>query len=184
MPCLLGEFGIPFDMNNKKAYKTGDYAMQEEALALYYDTIDAAQLHATVWNYCASHSEELGDGWNGEDLSIVTQGQGGKAQARALAGWLRPYPVATAGKILEYRWDRKKGIFRYRYDADGRIKAPTEVFLPAGVLGEKPDISVAQAGGWAGPIGLRLEHAPSGQRLLIHHEDYSGEVTLEVRRRG
>ena len=27
MPCLLGEFGLPFDMNKKAAYKTGDYSL-------------------------------------------------------------------------------------------------------------------------------------------------------------
>jgi hypothetical protein len=190
IPGLLGEFGIPYNMNKGRAYKTGDYSKQAEALALYYDAIDAAQLHSTIWNYCAANRPEYGDGWNGEDLSIVTLGIAqGKAQGRAMAGWLRPYPMASAGTPLAYRWDWKKGIFSYRYRADAGIDAPTEIFLPAECLGDRPEISceTPQAGGPASghstATSLRIEHLPATQRLLIHHEDYSGEVTLEVRRR-
>jgi hypothetical protein len=167
MPCLLGEFGIPFNMNGGKAYKTGDYSAQEEALTFYYDAIDEAGLHSTIWNYSASHSREEGDGWNGEDNSIVT---GGKA--RAQAGWLRPYPLATAGLPLEWRWDRRRGIFRFRYRADAATGAPTEIFAPSECLGEDPGLNCEPS--------LRIEHAPS--RILIYHGDYNGEVRLELRR--
>ncbi|MDR0642329.1 MAG: cellulase family glycosylhydrolase [Treponema sp.] len=177
MPCLLGEFGIPFDMNGGRAYKTGDYSAQEEALSFYYDAIDEAGLHSTIWNYSAGHSKEWGDGWNGEDNSIVSRGPGGEALGRALAGWLRPYPMATAGIPLGCRWDRKKGSFRFRYRAEAALKAPTEIFAPAECLGEKPEYR-CEAGG----NSLQIEYAPS--RLLIYHGDYDGEVKLELRRAG
>jgi hypothetical protein len=175
MPCLLGEFGIPFNMNGGRAYKTGDFSPQEEALDLYYNAIDGACLHSAVWNYSAGHRGEWGDGWNGEDNSIVSRGPGGEARGRAMGGWLRPYPMATAGTPLDCRWDRKRGSFRFRYRADPALKAPTEIFIPAECLGEHPDCR-CEAGGTA----LRLEYAPS--RLLIRHGGYDGEVEIELRR--
>jgi hypothetical protein len=177
MPCLLGEFGIPFNMNGGRAYKTGDYSAQEEALGFYYDAIDQAGLHSAIWNYSAGHSNEGGDGWNGEDNSIVSRGPGGEALGRAAAGWLRPYPMATAGIPLGCRWDRKKGSFRFCYRAEAAVKAPTEIFTPGECLGEKPEYSYE-----AGGNPLQIEYAPS--RFLIYHGDYGGEVKLELRRTG
>jgi hypothetical protein len=191
MPCLLAEFGIAFNMNGGKAGRTGDYTMQEEALALYYDTIDQTLLHSTIWNYSAGHTGEYGDGWNGEDLSIVTGGPGGTALGRAAAGWLRPYPMATAGIPLACRWDRKKGILNYRYRADPEIRAPTEIFAPGECLGPEPQISCrteTPVPGGSPAKGtpmtgteLRSEYLAGG-RLLIHHGDYRGEVAVRVER--
>jgi hypothetical protein len=156
MPCLLGEFGIPYNMNGGRAYRTGDYSLQEEALALYYDAIDGAHLHSTIWNYSAAHNREDGDGWNGEDLSIVTRAAGGGALGRAMAGWLRPYPAAVAGRLLSYRWDWKRGVFSCRYRAEAGIKAPTKVFLPGQYLG-RPEIR------WERPAAPpRVEFRPAG----------------------
>ena len=85
MPCLLGEFGLPFDLNRKKAYKTGDYSLHEKALSLYYDAIDENLLNSTIWNYTADNTHEEGDHWNGEDLSIVTNHLG-QVSGRAMGG--------------------------------------------------------------------------------------------------
>lgn len=137
MPCLLGEFGLPFDLFNKKAYKTGDYSLHEIALDMYYSAIEALKLHATIWNYTADNSHERGDQWNDEDLSIV-----GPEGPRAMRGWLRPYPRAIAGELLFYHWDYKKRFFSFRYEANPNITAPTEVYLPAICIGAKPHILV------------------------------------------
>ncbi|MDR2177817.1 MAG: cellulase family glycosylhydrolase [Treponema sp.] len=190
MPCLLGEFGVPYNMNGGKAYRTGDYSMQEEALTFYYDAIDDARLHSTIWDYSAVHTREDGDGWNGEDLSIVTRGPGGRALGRAMAGWLRPYPLATAGIPLAYHWDRKKGIFTFRYRADEKITAPTEIFVPGEYLGPEPEINCAvlaagSPGDSTGGIKIRPEYLPAKRRLFIYHEGCGGEIAvrIECRRR-
>jgi hypothetical protein len=175
IPYLLGEFGIPFDMNGKKAYKTGDYSVQEEALSFYYDALDKAGLSSAIWNYSASHSNEGGDGWNGEDTSIVSRGPGGETLGRAMAGWLRPYPMATAGVPLGCRWDRKRGVFRFRYRADPAITAPTEIFTGE-CLGEQPECRCT-----AGGTPPRIEYAP--RRLLIYHDGYGGDMELELHSR-
>jgi hypothetical protein len=177
MPCLLGEFGIPFNMNGGRAYRTGDYSVQEEALDFYYNALDEAGLHAAIWNYSTGHSREDGDGWNGEDNSIVTRDAAGKAQGRAMGGWLRPYPMAVAGIPLDCRWNRKTGVFRLRYRADPAITAPTEIFAPPEALGEKPVYDCRADG-----KPLRIVYA--ALRVLVYHDGYGGELELELRRTG
>jgi hypothetical protein len=172
MPCLLGEFGLPFDLNKRKAFKTGDYRPHEEALSLYYDGIDENLLSSTIWNYSADNTNEEGDHWNGEDLSIVS---GGKE--RAAAGWLRPYPAASAGTPLKFYWDRKKAALYFRFRADAKIEAPTEIFLPSRWFGEHPLISAAAADGGR---NLRTEHIKEEQRLLIYNDGYTGEAEIRV----
>jgi hypothetical protein len=115
MPCFLGEFGLPFDLNNKKAYKTGDYSLHEDALSLYYDAIDENMLGSAIWNYTADNTHEEGDRWNGEDLSIVTVDGKGQVTGRAEGGWLRPYPMDTAGIPVKSSWDRKRAVFNFRF---------------------------------------------------------------------
>jgi hypothetical protein len=174
MPCLLGEFGLPFDLNRRRAYKTGDYAVQEEALSMYYDAVDANLLHSTLWNYTADNSPQTGDCWNDEDLSIFSEGK-----ERAPGGWKRPYPAATAGIPLAFSWDRKKKIFTCRFRADGTIKAPTEIFWPEELEGAL-EISL----GPGGPQGISWEYRPEKQRLFLRHEGREGEIELTVRLSG
>jgi hypothetical protein len=169
IPSLLGEFGLAFDMNRRRAFKSGDYSLHEEALSMYYDAIVANLLHSTIWNYTADNTNKTGDGWNDEDLSIFSEGR-----ERAAAGWKRPYPMATAGEPVSFQWDRKKGIFRYRFKADGAITAPTIIYLP-------PEFG-ADANGPRAAITttLRYEYKPEEQRLLVYNDGKNEEIQLTV----
>lgn len=72
-PCILSEFGIPYDMDDKKAYKTGDYSSQSSALDANYFAVEGANLEGhCLWVYVATNDHEWGDQWNGEDLSIYS----------------------------------------------------------------------------------------------------------------
>jgi hypothetical protein len=175
IPCLLGEFGLPFDMNGKRAFKTGDYSSHEEALAMYYDAIDKNLLHALIWNYAADNTHETGDRWNGEDLSIFSEGEG-----RAVDGWRRPYPMATAGEALELCWDRKQGLFRYRFAADPEISAPTEIYAPPECFGTSPKIELRA--GAANPAGLAAEYRPEEDRVFIRNQGYRGDLEITISR--
>ena len=168
IPCLLGEFGLAFDLNNKKGFKTGDYSLHEKALAMYYDAIDANLLHSAIWNYTASNTNKYGDGWNDEDLSIFSEGK-----ERAAAGWKRPYPMATAGQLLSFNWNRKKGDFIIRFNADNKITSPTIVYLPEETFGAAAKVSVT--------AGLRWEYKHEEQRLEVYNDNYSGEAEIRVR---
>lgn len=126
-PSLVGEFGLPFDMNGRKAYRTGDFRLQEKALSAYYDALDANLLNATLWNYTADNTHQWGDGWNGEDLSVFCAEDSG---GRGLRGFVRPYAYATAGRIAEMSFEMRSGTFHLRYEPDQAILAPTEIFVP------------------------------------------------------
>jgi hypothetical protein len=71
-PCLIGEIGIPFDMDNKKAYSDGDYKQQRLAMDANMTALDRNMLNFTLWNYCSDNNHKWGDNWNGEDLSLVS----------------------------------------------------------------------------------------------------------------
>jgi hypothetical protein len=172
IPCLLGEFGLPFDMNGKRAFKTRNYRLHEEALSMYYDAIDAHLLHSTIWNYTADNTHEWGDGWNNEDLSIYHNGEG-----RAAGGWLRPYPMATAGIPRSLTWDRKKRLLVYRFMADAAISAPTELYMPREYFGGQVEIHAKSSR----PGGIvRTEYQAEARRLLVFHGGDGGEVEISV----
>lgn len=155
IPSLLGEFGLPFDLNGRHSFARGDYRTQEKALSAYYNALDASLMNATIWNYSASNTHAFGDGWNGEDLSVfcideINRPKPGSRQAdatdgltglvsqsekidsggRALRGFVRPYAMATAGRPLGMSFNRETGEFRYSFEADFSIEAPTEIFVP------------------------------------------------------
>jgi len=166
IPCLLGEFGLAFDMNKRCAFADGNYLTHEEALSMYYNAVDANLLHSTIWNYTADNTNKTGDGWNDEDLSIFSEGK-----ERAAAGWKRPYPMATAGDPLSIKWNHKRSIFRYRYTADRSVAAPTVIYLPAEWFGSQTKITTS----------LRHEFKREEQRLLIFNDGFGEDVEIVVK---
>jgi len=123
VPTLLGEFGVPFDMNNKKAYQTGNYSKQIQALTSYYDIIDELQLNSTLWNYTPDNNNEWGDLWNLEDLSIFSRDQQKdpneiNSGGRAIKGFCRPYPMKISGELINFTYDTKNNIFKMDWHAD------------------------------------------------------------------
>ncbi|MDR1215763.1 MAG: cellulase family glycosylhydrolase [Treponema sp.] len=165
IPCLLGEFGLPFDLNGRKAFKTGDYHIHETALSMYYDAIDALLLHSTIWNYTADNTNAEGDHWNGEDLSIFSENK-----PRAMRGWLRPYPMATAGIPLRLSWNRKTGFFSYTFKADPSIEQPTEIFIPADCFKDTP-LVVTDA-----PLESKIDT----QRVYLYNNGFAGEAEVHL----
>ncbi|KAK4960604.1 hypothetical protein LTR10_003500 [Elasticomyces elasticus] len=72
-PCLYTEIGIPYDMDEQKAYKTGDYSSQAAAIDANHFALEGSKAGGfTWWVYTASNSHFWGDNWNGEDLSIYS----------------------------------------------------------------------------------------------------------------
>lgn len=70
-PCIYTEIGIPYDMDDKKAYSTGNYFSQSLAVDANHYAVEASKANGmTWWLYSASNSHRYGDAWNGEDLSI------------------------------------------------------------------------------------------------------------------
>lgn len=174
-PTLLGEFGIPFDLDDAKAYRTGDFSSQIEAFDRTFRALEDNLLSGTLWNYTADNTHEYGDGWNGEDLSIYSPDDkhepGDDAGGRALDAVVRPYPVATAGEPLAFAFDVKKKRFTFRFMADPAVDAVTELYVPARSFGAGYKVALS-----AGSFHRDPEH----QRLVVDTRGVRGEVTLRV----
>ncbi|EKM56102.1 glycoside hydrolase family 5 protein [Phanerochaete carnosa HHB-10118-sp] len=77
-PTIIGEIGVPFDMDKKRSYGwtddgkyRGDYTNQQKALDASLNAADGPNvLNYTIWTYCPDNSHMWGDGWNLEDLSV------------------------------------------------------------------------------------------------------------------
>ncbi|KAJ5976777.1 hypothetical protein N7501_000119 [Penicillium viridicatum] len=73
-PLLFSEIGIPYDMDDKNAYKTGDYRSQIEAMDANHFALEGSKANGfALWVYVAENDHKWGDQWNGEDLSIYSQ---------------------------------------------------------------------------------------------------------------
>lgn len=131
---FLGEFGIPFDLDEGKSYRTGNYSKQEEALGIYYDALDEGLLSCTLWNYTPTNTHEDGDCWNKEDLSIFNSTT---QRLRGVNGFCRPYAMRTAGTPVKMRFIRSpKVIFEFEWDSTpcptSSGDEDTEIFIPQG----------------------------------------------------
>lgn len=144
-PTLIGECGIPYDMNEAEAYRrwaegarVADlWVAHTMALDLMYNALDRLLLSSTQWNYTVSNRNDamIGDGWNQEDLSIwsadqVTDPSDLDSGGRALEGFCRPYARRVQGSIVSQRFDRVTGRYELIFDADVAVKASTEVYVP------------------------------------------------------
>lgn len=54
-PCVLTEFGIPFDMADKAAYKNGDYTDQSAAMDANHFAVEGSGMEGySLWTYCTN----------------------------------------------------------------------------------------------------------------------------------
>ncbi|TPX40730.1 hypothetical protein SeMB42_g04314 [Synchytrium endobioticum] len=90
IPTVMGEIGIPFDMDDKAAYASGDYSNQVAALDASMHALESNMLSFTLWNYATENTHMWGDGWNGEDLSLFS-----RSVPRKLAKLAVNVPVAN-----------------------------------------------------------------------------------------
>jgi hypothetical protein len=135
VPIVLGEFGIPFDLQEKKAYRTGNFTTQVKALQRSMRAVEGNLLNFTLWNYTPDNTNLHGDLWNDEDFSIFSNDQRTDPRdinsgGRGLEAVVRPYPLATAGELLEASFDPLKRRFKMKFRHDAELSAPTEIFVP------------------------------------------------------
>eukprot|EP01065_Artemidia_motanka_P003845 TRINITY_DN1183_c0_g2_i1.p1 TRINITY_DN1183_c0_g2~~TRINITY_DN1183_c0_g2_i1.p1 ORF type:complete len:781 (+),score=117.23 TRINITY_DN1183_c0_g2_i1:96-2438(+) len=128
-PTLIGECGIPFNMNKGSSYKTGNWSEQVGALDSTIRALEKNLLNFTLWNYNPDHSPEWGDQWNMEDLSLFSGSDG-----RALSAAARPYAVAVPGTPTMSAFCRRSGEYRLVFEADGEDRSgpgrDTLIFIP------------------------------------------------------
>lgn len=133
IPTLIGEFGVPFDLNKKKSFKTGDFSAQSEALDLYYQIIEEIFLHSTLWNYTSDNNNLHGDLWNNEDLSIFSRDQQMNPEnihsgGRALPAFIRPYLRSLKGFPISqlFKYKRKEYLLIF----NGKENGDLTIFVP------------------------------------------------------
>lgn len=187
-PTLIGEFGIPYDLDGGRAYRQWAdgtrgrdiWSSHETALTLMYEAMDALLISSTQWNYTASNRNDLaiGDGWNQEDLSIFSRDQQDNpgdvhSGGRAIHGFARPYARATQGTPRSQSFDSETGAFTLVFEADPAIAAPTEIAVPDI---QYPDGYVVEA------PGLTVNPAAPGTVSVTAAK--AGEARISVRRKG
>jgi hypothetical protein len=167
VPTLIGETGIAFDLQEKKAYKTGDFHTAIRAMDRVLCAMDDALVSYTLWNYSADNNNAHGDLWNDEDLSIFSRDQQKDPQdvnsgGRALEAVVRPYASKIAGEPLEMSFDIRHRCFDFTFRHDPAVRAPTEIIVPEFQYPGGIRVSVSDG---------TFEHDQARQLLLYRHTD-------------
>ena len=181
-PTLIGEFGIPFDLNEGKAYAAwadGDRSSKpwqehELALRLMYEAMDRLLISSTQWNYTASNRNDAatGDNWNQEDLSIYSKDQSTgpndpSSGGRAVKGFSRPFARRIQGEPRSLKFDPFTHTLELSFDADPKLRAPTEIFVPlihfpSGAKVDAPNCDAE----WIGQTILHIRAKTPGLKLI------------------
>ena len=138
---MIGEFGLCYDLDQGAAFRTwrlnpsGAWRAHVRALSMYYDALDANLLHSMLWNYTPDNDNEWGDQWNLEDFSIFSVDQQTdpsdiQSGGRAVEGFSRPHLVCVSGMPLAMGFSPRSREFRFEFDADPGVDAPTIIFVP------------------------------------------------------
>lgn len=176
VPIVIGEFGIPFDMNSAAAYHTGDFTRQAQALDYNLRALDDNLLSYTLWNYTPDNSNAHGDLWNNEDLSIFSRDQQSNPDnidsgGRALSAVVRPYARKIAGEPLSMRFDMARGSFTFSFRHDSALTEPTEIFVPNSQYPEGYEVTVSD-----GEFEIQREE----QLLIYRHSEADKPHTIRI----
>lgn len=114
---------------------------------------DRNGLSYTLWCYEPMNRFSVGDGWNGEDMSLFSYDNTDENDdllaldppdlktlvtlgSRAIRSWCRPYPIKTAGIVTKIAFDHTSGKF--------------ELLINVPATQDDPVMASASAGGQAG----------------------------------
>ncbi|CAE7474734.1 EGH1 [Symbiodinium necroappetens] len=161
---MLGEIGVPFDIQSP-GMATTDALRQ--AIDVHMRALEELFLPYCWWNYTPENSKARGDGWNGEDLSILGEGGG-----RALDAIVRPCLLACAGKPTHQAFNLQEHRFQCEFDAD---IGETIFFIPSRHF--KPDNAILSV-----TPGTHVVWNVDLQSLLCR-TDRAGRVAIDLRQK-
>ena len=176
MPVLLGELGVPFDLRGGRAFRTGDFSLAAAALDRTLTAVEDSGVSATLWNYTPDNTHARGDQWNDEDLSVFSVDERKDPQdpdsgGRALDALVRPYPLALAGTLVRYGFDRRTRRFELVFRHAPDVQAPSELFVPARQYPGGPRVECSDG---------RFELDAAAQRLRYFHDPARPEHTVTL----
>ncbi|KAG8740377.1 hypothetical protein FRC10_004386 [Ceratobasidium sp. 414] len=193
-PVIIGECGIPMDMNNGEAFKSGDFEWHARMMDSLMTALERNLVGFTLWNYNPDNDDVHGDFWNGENFSWFSRCRADSslpfdasssllnqssraldAGARLLPVIVRPYPAKVAGTPLSFSYEPRTGAFKFIYDtsasADLVRSKESEMFLPASLTQSRKLLVSAP--------GMEWTYDPARQTLFVVHKE-AGVHTLEV----
>ncbi|PCH36934.1 glycoside hydrolase family 5 protein [Wolfiporia cocos MD-104 SS10] len=151
-PVIIGECGIPMDMNKGEAFVTDRWTWQTRMMDAMITALERSLVGFTLWTYNPDNDDHIGDDWNGENFSWFSRKRGLPASwldfeqtsptldngARILRAIVRPYPARTAGIPLRFEYEMNSGAFTFSWtipDPNAEPVAPTTALV------EKPPLA-------------------------------------------
>ena len=154
VPTLVGETGIPFDLDGGAALRSGDYGVHRRIMHALITGLEAHGLSYTLWNYNPDNHPDHGDGWNREDFSLVhagtpdTDGFDPHPSPRAAAVFVRPYAAKLAGRMISTAWNPSTKRFEFIWKSIAQSKTDTSAFfVPCWHYGDQVHVSLSD-GEW------------------------------------
>ncbi|KAK7052960.1 hypothetical protein VNI00_004280 [Paramarasmius palmivorus] len=128
-PVIIGECGVPMDMNKGEAFDTDDFTWQAKMMDAMITALDRALVGFTLWNYNPYNTDSAGDFWNGENFSWFSRGRALPPSlldyhqssvtldngGRILPVVVRPYPAKTAGIPIKFEYEVAEGRFVFEW---------------------------------------------------------------------
>ncbi|KZS86841.1 glycoside hydrolase family 5 protein [Sistotremastrum niveocremeum HHB9708] len=128
-PVIIGETGVPMDMNGEEAFRTGQFTWQAKMMDALMTGIERSMVGVNLWNYNPDNDDKRGDDWNGENFSWFSSGRArakGTASlaqndhsldqgGRILRAIVRPYPAKVAGVPLSFDFEIHTGRFVFSW---------------------------------------------------------------------
>ncbi|OQR87050.1 glycosyl hydrolase [Achlya hypogyna] len=179
-PTLIGECGIPFNLKNNNSYVTGNFSAQVEAMDNTIAALEANLLSYTLWCYTADNTNQWGDLWNLEDLSLFSRDQATSpdrdAGGRAKEGYVRPSAIAIAGMPIESAFNLERAEYVLHYVSTSATKAATEIYVPR-VAHYEVGYHVEVSDGTT-----HMEHYDGYDVLVYTHDPAQKEHVLQITR--
>ncbi|KAG8760210.1 hypothetical protein FRC11_000765 [Ceratobasidium sp. 423] len=194
-PTIIGECGIPMDMNNGAGFKVESYEWHLRMMDALMTALEQNFVGFTLWNYNPLNDDAHGDFWNGENFSWFSQSRADSnlstatdlaqsnraldAGARLLPVLVRPYPAKVAGYPEEFTYEPYDGSFKFVYRVHDSSRATpirakeTEIFLPADLASGRKLVVDSEGS------DLEWSYDPERQTLFVLHSG-EGLKTLKV----
>ncbi|KAI0752493.1 glycoside hydrolase [Daedaleopsis nitida] len=165
VPVIIGECGIPMNMNKGEAFETDRWDWQLKMMDAMMTALERALIGFTLWNYNPDNDDKMGDEWNGENFSWFSQKRALPSSwldhtqtsptldngGRILRAVVRPYPAKTAGIPLRFNYEINTSEFEFEWAVPH-------------------------------PADARAEQAPDGDTATVHNPPRSGMPPLTTNR--